>query len=118
MGKRVQTYAVVCVTIDCETDKVVDLELSDASEMPMEECDVWDIDSQAWVTPDDPFIVKDWADSAVATALAASEQAVKTRRDLIEAAKEALKCIEKHVPATEFAPREWLRDAITKAEEA
>lgn len=39
-------------------------------------------------------------------------------RFLIEAAKEALKCIEKHVPATEFAPREWLRDAITKAEEA
>jgi hypothetical protein len=52
------------------------------------------------------------------TPLREIERALSTRDDLIEAAKEALKCIEQHVPATTFAPRGWLRDAITKAEEA
>jgi len=173
MGKRVQTYAVVCVMIDCDTNEVVGMDLSDASEMPMDSGEVWDIDSGEWVSPEEPELVQDWADNAVAVALAAYKNATQAAQmvaswevcgppdqqelldaaecldeegmrwkfpdgsilrvthggdhaeavpakptDLIEAAKEALKCIEQHVPATTFAPRGWLRDAITKAEEA
>lgn len=77
MGKRVQTYAVVCVTIDCETDKVVDLELSDASEMPMDLGEIWDIDSGEWVSPEEPELVQDEADNAVAIALAAYKKATQ-----------------------------------------
>jgi hypothetical protein len=36
--------------------------------------------------------------------------------DLLAACHEALACILKHVPATEFAPRDMLRAAIAKAE--
>lgn len=35
--------------------------------------------------------------------------------DLLEAAQSALDCIMKHIPATEFAPRDCLRAAIAKA---
>lgn len=37
--------------------------------------------------------------------------------ELLEACRAALVCIERHAPATEFAPREMLRAAIAKAEE-
>lgn len=35
--------------------------------------------------------------------------------ELEGACREALKCIEKHVPDTEFAPRQWLREVLAKA---
>ena len=36
--------------------------------------------------------------------------------DLLDAARAALECIQQHVPATTFAPRLRLKDAIAKAE--
>jgi len=35
---------------------------------------------------------------------------------MYEALQEALKCIEKHVPKTEFAPRQWIREVLAQAE--
>jgi len=35
---------------------------------------------------------------------------------MYEAVQEALKCIEKHVPKTEFAPRQWIREVLAQAE--
>jgi len=35
---------------------------------------------------------------------------------MYEALQEALKCIEKHVPKTEFAPRHWIREVLAQAE--
>ena len=35
---------------------------------------------------------------------------------MYEALQEALKCIEKHVPKTEFAPRLWIREVLAQAE--
>ena len=35
---------------------------------------------------------------------------------MYEALQEALKCIEKHVPKTEFAPRQRIREVLAQAE--
>ena len=35
---------------------------------------------------------------------------------MYEALQEALKCIERHVPETEFAPRQWIREVLSQAE--
>jgi hypothetical protein len=35
---------------------------------------------------------------------------------MYEALQEALKCIEKHVPKTEFAPRQWIREVLAQSE--
>ena len=35
---------------------------------------------------------------------------------MYEALQEALTCIEKHVPKTEFAPRQWIREVLAQAE--
>ena len=35
---------------------------------------------------------------------------------MYEALQEALRCIERHVPKTEFAPRQWIREALAQAE--
>ena len=35
---------------------------------------------------------------------------------MYDALQEALKCIEKHVPKTEFAPRQWIREVLAQAE--
>lgn len=45
----------------------------------------------------------------------ANARLIAAAPELLAAAEEALKCIEKHIPATVFAPRMWLREAIKKA---
>jgi ferritin-like metal-binding protein YciE len=41
---------------------------------------------------------------------------LKAAPAMYEALQEALKCIEKHVPKTEFAPRQWIREVLAQAE--
>lgn len=82
MGKLIQVYAVVCVTIDAETGKAVDLELSDASEMPMDADEVWDIEEQEWVTPDDIDMVADEATTITSMAIQALKNANRAQKEI------------------------------------
>lgn len=51
MGKLIQAYAVVCVTIDVETGKGVEMEVTHPDEMPVDNIhELWDVDAQELVT--------------------------------------------------------------------
>lgn len=53
MGKLIQAYAVVCVTIDAETGKGVAMEVTLPEEMPVDNMhELWDADAQERVTLD------------------------------------------------------------------
>lgn len=80
MGKLIQIYAVVCVTLDSETGKATKMELSDTYEMPVDGNDAWDIEAQEWVTPTDEGALAIEADNMVQQALRIYEQATQAEK--------------------------------------
>lgn len=79
----IQTYAVVCVTIDVETEATYDMHVSDASEMPVDSSEVWDVDSDTWTRPDRDVMTQYLmeGDNAVAIALKAYKNAVQAQKE-------------------------------------